>query len=174
MSVSGFTARHPPANTAAALARVSTRSASRAPRRPVEVEFSRCACEELAAAGGGLLINDAYNANPASMRAALEHLVERAGARRKVAVLGEMAELGGDGPALPRRGARRRPRSASTSFVGVGELARRYGPDEWVATAAQRRRGRAACVRPGDTVLVKGSRSVGLEVVAERSWSSPP
>ena len=52
--------------------------------------------------GGGVLINDAYNANPISMRAAIDHLVERASGRRRIAVLGEMAELGPDAPAYHR------------------------------------------------------------------------
>ena len=55
--------------------------------------------------GGGLLINDCYNANPVSMRAALEHLVERAEATAAVAVLGEMAELGGRRASITARSA---------------------------------------------------------------------
>ena len=47
-------------------------------------------------AGGGLVVNDAYNANPISMRAALLDLAERADGRRRVAILGEMAELGAE------------------------------------------------------------------------------
>ena len=51
--------------------------------------------------------------------------------------------------------------------IAVGELARAYGGD-WVATAAEAADAAArACCGPGDVVLVKGSRSVGLEVVAE-------
>ena len=51
-------------------------------------------------------------------------------------------------------------------MIGVGELARDYG-GEWVATAAEARDRLRSELRPGDVVLVKGSRSVGLEVVAE-------
>jgi UDP-N-acetylmuramyl pentapeptide synthase len=50
--------------------------------------------------------------------------------------------------------------------IAVGELARAYGGD-WVATAADATVRLQAALRPGDVVLVKGSRSVGLEVVAE-------
>ena len=46
--------------------------------------------------GGGFVVNDAYNANPVSMRAALVDLAERAAGRRRVAVLGGMAELGAE------------------------------------------------------------------------------
>jgi UDP-N-acetylmuramoyl-tripeptide--D-alanyl-D-alanine ligase len=51
--------------------------------------------------------------------------------------------------------------------IGVGELARGYEPDEWVADAAAAAELAREVVRPGDVVLVKGSRSVGLEIVAE-------
>ena len=60
----------------------------------LSVEFSKLREEERPLPGGGLLLNDCYNANPMSMRAALLHLSERAAGRRRVAVLGEMAELG--------------------------------------------------------------------------------
>ena len=64
----------------------------------VDVDFARWRGEEQELPGGGLLINDAYNANPVSMRAALAYLAERAGDRRRVAILGDMAELGRTGP----------------------------------------------------------------------------
>jgi UDP-N-acetylmuramyl pentapeptide synthase len=51
--------------------------------------------------------------------------------------------------------------------LGVGELARLYRPNEWAPTAAQAREIALGLVRPGDAILVKGSRSVGLEVVAD-------
>ena len=50
---------------------------------------------------GGVLVNDAYNANPASVESALAALVERADGARTVAVLGHMAELGPDAPEGP-------------------------------------------------------------------------
>jgi UDP-N-acetylmuramoyl-tripeptide--D-alanyl-D-alanine ligase len=51
--------------------------------------------------------------------------------------------------------------------IGVGELARGYAPTAWVATAAEAVELARETVQPGDAVLVKGSRSVGLEIVAE-------
>src|SRR5262249_12840990 len=58
------------------------------------IRLSRWRGEETPLPGGGFVVNDAYNANPTSMRAALVDLAARAHGRRRVAVLGEMAELG--------------------------------------------------------------------------------
>ena len=52
--------------------------------------------------------------------------------------------------------------------IAVGELARDYGAEEWVADANEAAERLAALVQPGDVVLVKGSRSVGLERVAAK------
>jgi UDP-N-acetylmuramyl pentapeptide synthase len=51
--------------------------------------------------------------------------------------------------------------------LGVGELARHYRPDEWAPSAPEALEVALGLVRPGDAILVKGSRSVGLEKVAE-------
>jgi UDP-N-acetylmuramoyl-tripeptide--D-alanyl-D-alanine ligase len=161
-----FTARHQAANAVAALTVIDALGLP-LPESLVEVPFSRWRCEESQLPGGGLLINDAYNANPASMRAALEHLVERAAGRHTVAVLGEMAELGVDAPRYHEEiGAFARGLGVDV-ILGVGELARRYAPDEWAADAAAASELVRTVVTSGDTVLVKASRAVGLEVVAD-------
>ena len=114
----------------------------------------------VAGAAGGLVINDAYNANPTSMAAALDALAA-VDADRRVAVLGLMAEL--DDPVPAHRGDRRPGRASSgIELVAVGTD--RYGVD-----AGRRRRRRArgsAPIGPGVAVLVKASRAVGLERVA--------
>jgi UDP-N-acetylmuramoyl-tripeptide--D-alanyl-D-alanine ligase len=162
----GFTARHQAANAVAALTVVEALGLP-LPEDLVEVPFSRWRCEESQLPGGGLLINDAYNANPASMRAALEHLVERAAGQHTVAVLGEMAELGVEAPRYHEEvGALARSLGVDV-IIGVGELAHRYSPDEWAADAAAASGLVRTVVASGDTVLVKGSRAVGLEVVAD-------
>jgi UDP-N-acetylmuramoyl-tripeptide--D-alanyl-D-alanine ligase len=169
--VFGFAARHQAANAAAALTAAEALGVE-PPREPVEVVFSRWRSQETELPGGGLLINDAWNANPVAMRAALAHLAERAGGRRTVAVLGEMAELGADAPRYHREiGA---DAAGIDVVLGVGELARSYEPDEWVATAAEAVDVALGLVRPGDAILVKGSRSVGLEVVAEALLAAGP
>jgi UDP-N-acetylmuramoyl-tripeptide--D-alanyl-D-alanine ligase len=162
--VFGFTARHQVANAAAALTAAEALGLE-PPREPVDVEFSRWRSQEVTLPGGGLLLNDAWNANPVAMRAALAHLLERADGRRTMAVLGDMAELG---PEAPRYHAEIGEAAAEVDIVvGVGELARGYRPDEWVATAADAAELVTRLVLPGDAILVKGSRSVGLEVVAD-------
>jgi UDP-N-acetylmuramoyl-tripeptide--D-alanyl-D-alanine ligase len=159
-----FAARHQAANAAAALTAAEALGVE-PPHTPVEVAFSRWRSQETELTGGGLLINDAWNANPVAMRAALAHLRERSNGRRTVAVLGEMAELGADAPRYHREIGEA---AAGIDLVlGVGELARNYEPDEWVATAAEAADVALGLVRPGDAILVKGSRSVGLETVAE-------
>jgi UDP-N-acetylmuramoyl-tripeptide--D-alanyl-D-alanine ligase len=161
-----FTARHQAANAVAALTVVDALGLP-LPDEVVEVPFSRWRCEESQLPGGGLLINDAYNANPASMRAALQHLVERAGGRHTVAVLGEMAELGDGAPRFHDEiGAFARELGVDV-VLGVGELSRRYRPDEWAPDAARATGLVRTVVAPGDAVLVKGSRAIGLEIVAD-------
>jgi len=159
-----FTAAHHVANAAFALAALDALSLPRPER--VEVEFSPWRGEELPLPGGGLLINDAWNANPVSMVAALRYLRVRAGDRRTLAVLGEMAELGPDAPAYHRAvGAAAADLGLDVVAVGNG-LAREYGGtlvgsvDDAVALVRER-------LRPGDVVLVKASRAAGLERVAE-------
>ena len=108
----GFTARHQARNALAALH--AARAVGVEPEDSVDVAFSRWRGEEVALPGGGLLINDAYNANPLSVQAALEDLVERSAGRSTVAVLGEMAELGDDAAGYHEEIGRVRRTSAST------------------------------------------------------------
>jgi UDP-N-acetylmuramoyl-tripeptide--D-alanyl-D-alanine ligase len=162
--VFSFAARHQAANAAAAL-EVCAALGVPPPDEPVEVVFSRWRSQELELPGGGLLINDAWNANPVAMRAALAYLRERAAGRRTVAILGDMAELGPDAVRFHEEIGRER--DGIDLVLGVGELARHYGPDEWAASAADAVELAGRLVRPGDAVLVKASRSVGLERVAD-------
>ncbi|HEX5763463.1 MAG TPA: UDP-N-acetylmuramoyl-tripeptide--D-alanyl-D-alanine ligase [Solirubrobacterales bacterium] len=130
------------------------------------IGFSRFRGERLELGDGIVLVNDCYNANPVSTRAALDHLATL-DAGRRVAVLGEMAELGDGAPGYHGEvGAHAREHGIDL-VVGVGEPARDYEPDELVATPAEAAELLAAQLEPGDAVLVKGSRSAGLEAVAE-------
>ena len=159
-----FAARHQAANAAGALAVLDALGYER-PSGVVEVTFSRWRSQETELPGGGLLINDAWNANPVAMRAALAHLRERAAGRRTVAILGDMAELGPEAPRFHEEiGA---DLGTVDIVIGVGELARGYHPTHWAASAAEALGLAREIVRPGDAILVKGSRAIGLETVAE-------
>src|SRR6185503_5353551 len=163
-----FTAHHQAANAAAALAALDALGLPRPER--VEVEWSRWRGEERPLPGGGLLINDAYNANPVSMRAALAQLAATAGDRRRVAILGDMAELGPGAPAFHEEIGREVARHGVEALLAVGELARGYVDNatgvpviRWAADADEAAEAAVELVQPGDCVLVKASRAVGLE-----------
>ncbi|HEX5592735.1 MAG TPA: UDP-N-acetylmuramoyl-tripeptide--D-alanyl-D-alanine ligase [Solirubrobacterales bacterium] len=135
--------------------------------RAADIGFSRFRGERVELPGGIILVNDCYNANPVSMRAALDHLATL-GAERSVAVLGEMGELGPDAPRYHRE-VGEHARAAGVDFViGVGLPARDYDPDELVADPDEAAELLAARLEPRDAVLIKGSRSAGLETVAEQ------
>ncbi|MGH3081333.1 MAG: UDP-N-acetylmuramoyl-tripeptide--D-alanyl-D-alanine ligase [Gaiellaceae bacterium] len=161
-----FTARHQVQNTLTAVAAYWAlglpleRMGAGAPA----IELSRLRGEELPLEGGGVLINDCWNANPTSMAAALRDLSGRNGGRR-IAVLGGMAELGPEAPRYHREiGALA---AGLDVVVGVGQLARDYSPTHWVADADAAANLLGELLQPGDVVLVKGSRAVGLERVAQ-------
>jgi UDP-N-acetylmuramoyl-tripeptide--D-alanyl-D-alanine ligase len=163
-----FTARHQAQNAASALAVLDALGLPRP--AAVDVDFSQWRGEEGELPGGGLLINDAYNANPVSMRAALAYLSERAGDRRRVAILGDMAELGRGGPGYHREVGEAAAELGVDELLAVGELARGYldsgVPGRWVPNVHEALRELDELVRPGDAVLVKASRAIGLEVLA--------
>jgi UDP-N-acetylmuramoyl-tripeptide--D-alanyl-D-alanine ligase len=172
----GFRARHNATNALAALAAYSVLGLplSEAQRGARDVSLSRWREDERMLAGGGALINDAYNANPVSMSAALEHLAERARGRRRVAVLGEMAELGAAAPGYHAEVGQAASRAEVTVLVAVGPLARTYleaangvAERHWAETAEEAIPVVRSLLRPGDCVLVKGSRAAGLEVLAD-------
>jgi UDP-N-acetylmuramoyl-tripeptide--D-alanyl-D-alanine ligase len=118
----------------------------------------------LRTADGALVLNDAYNANPTSMAAALRSLAAIP-ARRRIGVLGVMAELGPGGPAEHERMA------ALAAELGIEVLAvacDAYGPTVLdVVADVDGALGALGALGEGDAVLVKGSRVAGLERVAE-------
>jgi UDP-N-acetylmuramoyl-tripeptide--D-alanyl-D-alanine ligase len=160
-----YGSRHQLDNTRIAVA-AARRLGVPLPENELQVEFSQHREEELELPGGGLLLNDCYNANPVSMRAALEHLAERASGRRRVAVLGDMRELGPRGPEYHAEIGALVRELGIAHVISVGELARAYGGEQ-VENAAEAAERLKAILLPGDVVLVKGSLAVGLSVVAE-------
>jgi UDP-N-acetylmuramoyl-tripeptide--D-alanyl-D-alanine ligase len=148
------------------------------------VTFSALRGEELDLPGGALIVNDCYNANPVSMRAAVDHLVQvasRREARRTVAVLGEMRELGPESRRFHEEVGRQAAAAGVELLVTVGPLAEGYadgyegaGEVRSAADAGEAAAIVAELVRDGDVVLVKGSRAVGLERVAEALLGESP
>ncbi|MDZ4179617.1 MAG: UDP-N-acetylmuramoyl-tripeptide--D-alanyl-D-alanine ligase [Coriobacteriia bacterium] len=129
-------------------------------------------------ATGVHVINDAYNANPTSMRAAIETLSGMTAGSRRIAVLGDMAELGSLTELAHFRIGEEVARLNIDVLVTVGERARR------IADGARAEGMDGSCIRPcatadegsevlddlvraGDVVLVKASRVMGLERVVE-------
>ena len=126
----------------------------------------------IAVAGGeALLIDESYNASPASVRAAIALLgtVPKSGAGRRIAVLGDMRELGEQGPALHRGLAPAIAQAGIDLVFTVGPLTRGL----WQELPAERRGGwsetasglvpsLAEALRPGDVVMVKGSHGIRM------------
>ena len=153
----------PPADVAAALSAAVARSKWR-----MDVTLR---------ADGVRVINDAYNANPDSMRAALTALASMAAGGRAFAVLGHMAELGGNSPAWHEEVGAFAARAGVTALVVVGDeatpmLAGAKSEPGWTGELVAVPDGAAAVaaladrIRPGDTVLVKASRAAALWDVA--------
>lgn len=128
---------------------------------------------------GWTLINDAYNANPDSMRAALQVLLNQIPAQRRIAVLGDMKELGAYSMRLHWSLGRWLAGQALDYLVLVGievlwtaAAAREGGfpPSRLLhfETPQQAREWLLRMVQPGDCVLLKGSRALGLEQVVMR------
>jgi UDP-N-acetylmuramoyl-tripeptide--D-alanyl-D-alanine ligase len=121
--------------------------------------------EELPLPGGGFVVNDAYNANPTSMEAALRHLAERGAGRRLVAILGGMAELG-EHTERHHRQLAELAAELEIEVIAVGDVARAYGAESWTPDSEAALEAARELVGPGDAVLVKASRSVALEGIA--------
>jgi UDP-N-acetylmuramyl pentapeptide synthase len=163
-------------NALAALA--AARAIGVEPAGEVEVRLSRLRGQRVRLGSGAVVVNDCYNANPMSMRAALDDLAASAPGRR-VAVLGDMLELGPYAERFHAEIGAHARAAGVDELVTVGPLAERLGAAFAGGGAGAARAVHAVAdasaaaalvpglVRPGDTVLVKASRGVGLEAVAE-------
>ena len=121
---------------------------------------------------GFLLIDDSYNSNPNAVGKALESAAAFP-AERRIAILGDMLELGPEGPRFHREAGERAARLGFSPVVGVGELARELvagaGPGSlWLPDADAAADWASGEIRGGDVVLVKGSRGVKLDRVVRR------
>jgi len=166
-----FESRHNRTNTLAAVA--AARAVGVRPEGRVDVAFGALRGERVVLARGATVVNDCYNANPLSMRAALDDLATQEPAGRRVAVLGDMLELGSEEAAHHRAIGAYAGEAGVDVLIAVGPrsaaMLESYAAGE--AHAVPDAEAAAALadtvVAGGDLVLVKGSRGVGLEVVAE-------
>jgi UDP-N-acetylmuramoyl-tripeptide--D-alanyl-D-alanine ligase len=165
-----FTAAHQRLNACAALA--AARAVGVSPTGSIDVSFGSLRGERITLDRGATVINDCYNASPLSMRAALDDLATQAPSGRRIAVLGDMLELGADEAELHREVGAVAADAGVDVLVAVGPRAEAMlesfeGESFAVADAAAAAELADSLVTSGDLVLVKGSRGVGLEVVAE-------
>jgi len=165
-----FAQSHNLRNLLAAVA--AARALGVTPEGRLEVAFSALRGQRIALQDEIVLIEDCYNANPMSMRAALDDLAATAPARR-VAVLGDMLELGAGEQDFHREiGAYAQERGVDL-LLSVGPLAAGMGAGfqageiHRVPDAAAAAKLLPMLLRAKDTVLVKGSRGVGLERIGQ-------
>lgn len=130
--------------------------------------------------GGVTLIDDSYNSSPSALKGALKVVASATGSARKIAVLGEMLELGGHAVRLHRECGSAAAAAGLDLLIAVGgapaselaDAAVAAGMPErcvsYVATSEDAAALALERVRPGDLVLVKGSRGIGTDVVVER------
>jgi UDP-N-acetylmuramoyl-tripeptide--D-alanyl-D-alanine ligase len=130
--------------------------------------------------GGITIVDDSYNSSPAALKTALETMAAATGSARKIAVLGEMLELGGHGARLHAECGRAAAESGLDLLIAVGGAgaqamafaARNAGMETaaivYVATSAAAAEIAGEKVRPGDLVLVKGSRGIRTDLVVDR------
>jgi UDP-N-acetylmuramyl pentapeptide synthase len=129
----------------------------------------------VAGRNGDTIIDDSYNANPGSVRAALDHLTHLSG--RRILVLGNMAELGVTAPALHREiGEYARGRCDLLFAIGelAGEAAAAFGPAGCLVPDLEAARAALEPLLASDvTILVKGSRVMGLDRLVKTLESEP-
>ena len=146
------------------------------PQGSLDVRFSALRGEHRELPGGVVVIDDCYNANPMSMRAAIDELARTAPARR-VAALGDMLELGSQAPRLHREIGLYAGERGVDLLVTVGpqaaEMRAEFAGESYaVADATAAAELLDTLLGEGDTLLVKASRGVGLERVSERLAAS--
>jgi UDP-N-acetylmuramoyl-tripeptide--D-alanyl-D-alanine ligase len=166
-----FTQAHLRRNLLAAVA--AAKAIGVDPGGRVEVTFSPGRGQRTRIEPGVTLIDDCYNANPMSMRAALDDLAETAAVARsprRVAILGDMLELGPQARRYHAEIGAHCNRAGIDLLIAVGPLAGAMtetfeGESHHLADAAEAAGVVPQLLAPGDVVLVKGSRAVGLELV---------
>jgi len=165
-------------------------SAGIAPAKAVSIlnqiaKISKWRMEVTETESGITVINDSYNANPESMRVALKTLANMAIGRRSIAVLGDMKELGSysmeEHDSLGRLAVRLDISQLicvgpemKVTHLGASQEGSWGDESHWVPDVDSAMTLLSNLIQPGDVVLVKASRSVGLERVAQMLTSGDP
>lgn len=148
--------------------------------RAARLQAARHRGELLRLPGGVTLIDDSYNSSPSALRRALQIVEVATGSARKIAVLGEMLELGAHSERLHQECGAAAAASGVDLLIAVGGPSAKALADQaiasgmdaaavtYVATNVEAAELAAQRTRPGDLVLVKGSRGIGTDVVVER------
>jgi UDP-N-acetylmuramoyl-tripeptide--D-alanyl-D-alanine ligase len=163
-----FTARHQLANLLAAVA--AAQAVGVEPSGAVEVSFGPLRGELIELPPSLTIINDCYNANPLSMRAALDDLATYEPQGRRVAILGDMLELGATEVADHHALGEYAAAHGVDVLIAVGPLSEHMafdGEKHHVNDAQEAAALAAELLQPGDVVLVKASRGIKLEAVVE-------
>jgi UDP-N-acetylmuramoyl-tripeptide--D-alanyl-D-alanine ligase len=171
-----FRARHQRVNALAAVA--AALAVGVRPSGRLEVAVGHLRGERVSLPVGAVVINDCYNASPLSVRAALDELAAETPTGRRIAVLGDMLELGTEEQRLHREVGAAAQAAGVDVLVTVGPRAAAMldtfdGESYAVADAVEAAALAGELVADGDVMLVKGSRGVGLEVVAEALQAVP-
>ena len=110
------------------------------------------------------MIDDSYNANPASMEAAFNVLAKSPG--RKVAILGTMLELGNDTVKLHKLVGENAKKVADV-VIGVGNYTEEYNPLKHFKNSEEAAEGIFPYIKEADSILVKGSRGIQMEKIVK-------
>jgi UDP-N-acetylmuramoyl-tripeptide--D-alanyl-D-alanine ligase len=131
-------------------------------------------------AGGVTILDDSYNSNPKALSRALATLAGETRYTRRIAVLGEMLELGGAGESMHRAAGDEAARAALSALIAVGGANAKALAEgafaggmpassvHYLANSSEAAELAVTLVKPGDLVLVKGSRGIRTEVVVDR------
>ena len=157
----------------------------------VELEAATAALEtltagdkrgEILAIGGATILNDCYNSNPEALRSMIRTLAARPTEGRRILIAGEMLELGAEGPALHAACGRAAAEAGIDRVVGVGGNAEHLASAAYsggvasifLANAEAAGQWMTTHLRPGDLILLKGSRGVHLERALEILKTASP
>lgn len=113
-----------------------------------------------------LILDDSYNANPLSMKAAL-NILRNTQSKRRVAILGDMLELGENSKKMHQEIGKLAHQDCDL-IIGIGQMSKEYQPDFWYSSSDEAIQKVLAHLEDGDTILVKGSHGIKMEKIIKK------